>query len=653
MAPQPDIQRPAHDPYSLVGRSWPPESESAYHAAEANADALSITARTQAESADDAAEKTDSGMQGKTADSVSSAYKHHAAQLQQQGQSYASISGWMTDAAGAVRKAKRQISDLVSAGTQEIRDALDSELQGTPVTPSSTELTDKYRGDIATVASTLTSDLDSIGHALHGDPGSSRTPTYVRAASTTPTVEQAAVHQGITGESQALAVEPQRLPEMPRATTTHPTESPTGAGAPSTSTSSAPHPTLAHLIGGQGGTPTGAPTTGSPHASSPNTGASSTQSHQPTEQRQAPRPSDLPRIPSLPLDGLPAAAAESVATVVSAATGHQLSTAAQGTITSSTPASTGFTPGAPGTPPVTPMTPAPLTPIGGGGLTPPTVTQPAPQATPAAPPAASQQTTPPRSPVVDAAWLQRTYGLAPGIETPKPEPLSVPASFITELPEGAAHLHRLLATLRQAFETSGWSQPLAVATLRRGFETRCVYVTADSVSIHPQGVLLPRGVTPLDEMPSAPVDCHLEGSLMVTDKLKALVPRGWEVESLLSTVPTDENHQTSVQFQELVQSGELLPCKSSRGRDGVTAEEAMRVFARAAIGSGGCSDLDTESSRLRAARWVGVQPLGYLDVLSRWYLSDAAESMSQGNWGDAVYSSEKYLSVVDTKRQVA
>lgn len=85
MAPQPDIQRPAHDPYSLVGRSWPPESESAYHAAEANADALSITARTQAESADDAAEKTDSGMQGKTADSVSSAYKHHAAQLQQQG----------------------------------------------------------------------------------------------------------------------------------------------------------------------------------------------------------------------------------------------------------------------------------------------------------------------------------------------------------------------------------------------------------------------------------------------------------------------------------------------------------------------------------------------------------------------------------------
>ncbi|WP_235071227.1 hypothetical protein [Mycobacteroides abscessus] len=255
--------------------------------------------------------------------------------------------------------------------------------------------------------------------------------------------------------------------------------------------------------------------------------------------------------------------------------------------------------------------------------------------------------------MVDAAWLQRTYGLAPGIETPKPEPLSVPASFITELPEGAAHLHRLLATLRQAFETSGWSQPLAVATLRRGFETRCVYVTADSVSIHPQGVLLPRGVTPLDEMPSAPVDCHLEGSLMVTDKLKALVPRGWEVESLLSTVPTDENHQTSVQFQELVQSGELLPCKSSRGRDGVTAEEAMRVFARAAIGSGGCSDLDTESSRLRAARWVGVQPLGYLDVLSRWYLSDAAESMSQGNWGDAVYSSEKYLSVVDTKRQVA
>ncbi|WP_235625685.1 hypothetical protein [Mycobacteroides abscessus] len=598
-------------------------------------------------------------MQGKTADSVSSAYKHHAAQLQQQGQSYASISGWMTDAAGAVRKAKRQISDLVSAGTQEIRDALDSELQGTPVTPSSTELTDKYRGDIATVASTLTSDLDSIGHALHGDPGSSRTPTYVRAASTTPTVEQAAVHQGITGESQALAVEPQRLPEMPRATTTHPTESPTGAGAPSTSTSSAPHPTLAHLIGGQGGTPTGAPTTGSPHASSPNTGASSTQSHQSTEQHQAPKPAALPRIPSIPLDGLPAAAAESVATAVtSAAAAHQLPTT---TITPSTPPvpmSTGITPGVSGTPPmtpVTPVTPAPLAPIGGGGgLSTPAVTQPAtpaPQATPASPTTPSP--TPTRSPAADLNWIQQRYGLAPGIESPKSETALVPAFFITDLPEDAAHLHRVLATIRQAFDGAGWSQPLAVATIRKGFETRTVYVTADGLSIHPHGVLLPHGVTPLDEMPDAPTYSELSGSLMVSEKLMALIPRGWEVEGLLSTMPSDENSQSAEQYQELLEGEELLPCNVSHGRSDVTAGEAMSAFARAALGSGGCSDLDSESARLRSARWVGVQPAGYQGLLARWYLSDAAESMSLGAWGEAVYCSERYLSISDTKRQVA
>lgn len=656
MAPQPDIQRPAHDPYSLVGRSWPPESESAYHAAEANADALSTTAKTQAESADDAAEKTDSGMQGKTADSVSSAYKHHAAQLQQQGQSYASISGWMTDAVGAVRKAKRQISDLVSAGTQEIRDALDSELRGTPVTPSSSELTNKYRSEISSAANKLTTDLDSIGHSLSGTSGASTTPTYVRAssASSNPTVERAAVHQGITGESQAPQVTPKALPEMPRAVTAQSSESPSGAGAPSTpSAPAAPHPTLSNLISGGQGTPVPS-TTSSPHASSPSTG---TQAHQAPERHQDSKPPDLPRIPSLPLPNIPAAAAESIATVVSSAAGHPLPTAAPSTITPSIPASTGFTPGVAGTPPVTPVTPVTpggLTPIGGGvGATPPAV-QSTPQAT--APPPTPQQTTAPsptRGAVVDATWIQRTYGLAPGIEAPKSETAFVPAIFIADLPEDEAHLHRALGTLRQEFESTGWAQPLAVATIRKGFESKLVYVTSDDLSTHPHGVSLPHGVTPLDEMPNAPTHPDLSGSIMVSEKLKSLIPRGWEVQSMLSTVPADENSQTAEQYQELVQGGELLECKESRGHGDVEADEAMAVFARAAIGSAGCSELDTESSRLKAARWVGMQPVDYLGLLGRWYLADAADSMSEGRWGEAVYGAEKYLSVVDTKRQVA
>lgn len=73
----------------------------------------------------------------------------------------------------------------------------------------------------------------------------------------------------------------------------------------------------------------------------------------------------------------------------------------------------------------------------------------------------------------------------------------------------------------------------------------------------------------------------------------------------------------------------------------------------APLGSAGCGELDVESARLRAARWIGTQPVGYGEVLSRWYLSDAADAMSAGRWGDAVYCSEKYLPVVDTKRQVA
>lgn len=522
--------------------------------------------------------------------------------------------------------------------------------------PSSAELTTKYRADIAAVKSTLDRDLDAIGHSLTGDPGSSTTPSYTSvptapsAEHPNPTAQVAAYNHG-----QAPEVTPHQLPEMPRATASSSTESTSAPTAPAVATPHSVNPTLSNLISGSGSPSASSPGgMGSPHASSPST--PSTQAHRAPEHHQDSKPPALPRIPNIPLDGLPAAAAESVATVVSAATGHQLPTAPSNTITPSIPASTGFTPGVPGTPPMAPGTPTPLSPIGGGGgLTPPAVTQPAPQAT--APPPAPQQTTttpsPTRSPAADLSWIQRTYGLAPGIESPKSDTSLAPALFITDLPEGEAHLHRALATLRQAFESAGWSQPLAVATLRRGFETKAVYVTADAVSIHPSGILLPAGLTPLDEMPYAPIHADLAGSLMVTDKLRALIPRGWEVQSMLSTVPADEDHQTAEQYRELVESEELLPCKVSRGRGSVEADEAMRVFARAAIGSAGCSELDTESSRLKAARWVGMQPVDYLGLLGRWYLAYAAESMSQGNWAEAVYSAERYLSVVDTKSQAA
>ncbi|MDO3167177.1 hypothetical protein P5V90_09445 [Mycobacteroides abscessus subsp. abscessus] len=596
--------------------------------------------------------------EGETAGSVSGGYEHLATQLHEQSQHFASISGWMTEAASKVDATKRHIRQLARSGTQEIRDALDSELKGTQVDPSSNDLTSRYRGDIASVASKLGVDLDNIGHSLLGAQGAFSTPSYTRATPTptAPTIQQAA-HQEASG--QAPEVTPHQLPPMPRATPAPTTESPSGAGTSSTPASSAPHSTLANLIGGGQGAPTGTPTTGSPGGTSamhtPSASASSPQAHQSTEQRQASKPTGLPHIPSLPLDGLPAAAAESITTAVTSAAAHQLPTAPSNTITPSVPVSTGFTPGVPGTPPVTPVTPTPLTPIGGGGLATPTVTQPAtsaPQATPAAPPAASQQT-PTRSPAADLGWIQRTYGLSPGVEVPKPESTPLPALFIAELPEPEALLHRALATLRQEFETSGWSQPLAVATIRKGFESKLVYVTSDDLSIHPHGVLLPAGMTPLDEMPNTPVAPELSGSIMVSEKLKALIPRGWEVEGLLSTLPADENSQSPKQYQELSEAGELLPCTVSRGRGDVTADEAMAVFARAALGSGGCSDLDVESVRLRSARWVGVQPSGYLEALRRWYLSDAAECMGLGAWDEAVYCSERYLGLVETKSQVA
>ncbi|SKH28933.1 Uncharacterised protein [Mycobacteroides abscessus subsp. massiliense] len=658
MAPQHDLEKPMDDPYSLVGDSWPSESENSYHTAKVAAEDASTAASVQSESATDAGSKM-GDEHGKTADAVSSGYSAAARQLSEQSRNFTTISAWMEDAAVKVLDAKRHIRHLVRTATPEIRDALDSELHGTLVPPSSADLITKYHSDIATVASTLTADLDAIGHSLAGDPGASRSPSYT-SVSTAPTPERPDPHMSAasyTGDPNAPAVEPQQLPPMPRAVSPSTAESPSGASAPSApSAPAAPHSTLANLIGGQGSTPTGTPTTGTstPHTSSPNTGTPSPQAHQPTERPNPPKPAGLPNIPNISLPDI-AAAAETITTAVSSATAHQLSTAAPSTITPSTPASTGITPGVPGTSPTAPMTPMTpgLAPIGGGGgLATPAVTQPAPQAAPAAPPAASQQT-PTRGPAADLNWIQRNYGLAPGVELPKPEPLSVPALFIVDLPEHMARLHRVLGTLRQAFDGAGWTPPLAVATIKKGLESRTVYVTADAISIHPEGVLLPSGVLPLDEMPYAPTHADLEGSLMVTEKLTSLIPDGWTVEGILSTVPGDEHHQSAEQFQELVEAGELLDCKVTRGRVDVTDDEALGVFARAAIGSRGCGELDVESARLQAARWVGVQPAGYPETLSRYHLADAAEQMSHGRWDEAVYAAEKYMSIENSEKQAA
>lgn len=657
MTPQPDIIKPA-DPYSLLGSSWPKESESAYHTAEAAASDASTSASGQAQSATDA-ESAMADEHGKTAQAVSGGYGTAASTLREHAITFTTISGWMTDAAGKVGKAKSQMSDLVNMGTEEIRNALSSETQGTSVAPSSTELTAKYRADISQVKSKLDGDLAAIGHSLAGDPGSSRTPSYV-SVSLTPTPEQRNPTDQIVAynHGQNPEVTPQVLPEMPRASNA---ETPSAPSTPSSP--SAPHPmnpTLAGLISPQ----SASSSAGSPSSNGASSGAGagagtsgSQQGHPAPEQQQAKAPG-LPGIPNIPLPNV-GAAAESIATVVtSAAGGAQLPTAVgqASTAAPQVPASTGFTPGSSGSAPVSPG----LGPIGGLSTPPVTQSAPAPTGTPSAPAPGAQtpqqvSTQPPRGPVADAAWLQRTYGLSPGLDLPKSETPSIPALFIAGLPEPEAHLHRVLASLRQVFEQSNWSQPMAVATITRELETRCVYSTSDGLSIHPAGVLLPTGVIPLDEMPNTPATSELSGSLMVQDKLAALIPRGWTVEHLLSTVPSGENSQSAEQFQELVEAGEVLPCTASRGDDSVTEEEAVSAFAMAVLGqaTSGISDPGTESARLKAARWVGIQPTGYLDVLARWYLSDAAVSMSRGGWGEAVYAIEKFVSIRESKVKAA
>lgn len=657
---QPDIQKPANDPYDLVGSNWVIESENAYRTAEESASDAATSATSQAQSAADAESKM-VDEHGKTAQSVSGGYSSNAEKLRDQAVGYSTISAWMLDASGKVLGAKKHIASLVMAGTQEIRDAIDSEVSGTPVAPSSTELTDKYRTDISQVKAKLGADLDGIGHSLAGDPGAGRTPSYVSvslgstAEHPNPAAQVVAYNTG-----QSPAVEPQTLPEMPRATAPETPSTP--------STPSAPHPinpTLASLISPQASTSSSTASSSTPNGSgtpstSAGTSSASQQGHQAPEQHQQAKPPVLPGIPNIPLPNIPAAAS-TIVTAVTSATGPVLPTAmAPASTAPQVPASTGFTPGSSGTAPTAPVAPG-LGPIGGLPTSPVVQAAPAPTGTPAAPATGAQAPSPqtpapaPRGPVADAAWLQKTYGLAPGVEAPKPETGTGPELFITALPEPEAHLHRVLASLRQSFEQNWWGQPLAVATITRGLESCTVFATSDAISIWPAGVLLPQDVVPLDEMPGTPATSELSGSIMVADKLAALIPRGWTVEAVLSTVPGGENSQSAEQFQELVEAGELLPCTVSRGRDDVTEDEAVQAYALAVLGQAtpGVSDLGSESARLRAARWVGTQPAGYLDVLSRWHLADAAESMSRGLWGDVVYAIERFQSIRGSKRQAA
>lgn len=650
MASQPDLQRPSDDPYSLVGDSWPQESESSYHAAEAAADDAATTATTQAQSATDAGSKM-SEEKGKTAASVSGGYSSAATQLSSQGQRFTTISGWMTDAAGKVDAAKRHIRQLVRSGTSEIRDAINSETSGTAVSPSSTDLIAQYRVDIAQAASKLVTDLDSIGHYLRGDPGSSATPSYTSVpTSSTPDHPNPVAQVVGYNSGQATEVVPQQLPPMPRIPSTLNSESPI---APTTLTAATPHsvnPTLAGLI-----SPSSSPPSASSlHTPSPAT-HSSPQAHQPTEQNQAPQASGIPRIPSVPLPDLTTPAA-AITTAVTSSMGPALLPAAPTTPGSPIPVSAGFTPGISGAAPVSPLAPG-LAPIGSVSTPPVPQSAPATTGTPPAP-SAGLQVPPsppnpaPRGPIADAAWIQQRYGLAPGIELTNHETTDIPARFIADLPEPKVTLHKILATLRQAFESAGWDQPLAVAAITRGLENRSVFVTADAASIWPSGVLLPQGVVPMGDMPGMPADLSLAGSLMVSGKLRDLTPSGWKVEAVLTTVPGDDG-QTAEQYQELEESGETLPCTVSRGDSAVTAEEAMSVFARAALGSQGCGDLGTESARIKAARWVGTQPADYLDALARWHLAEASDAMSLGHWADAVYASEKYVQLTRPKTQAA
>ncbi|MBE5454146.1 hypothetical protein E3G52_001019 [Mycobacteroides abscessus] len=664
-----DKKKPS-DPYSLIGAGqWPAESESRYLDLETDMKDIGRVASEGSGTAKNDADDVEDNFKGRTGEASSGSLHGHYGSLDALSTDAVSFGEQFYAAAQQVGTTKSDIARIVREANPKIKTALDAEAEGkpTPDGKSSEALKTEYRAEIAATAADYATKMSAITAALTADPSAPAPAPRAARGTNDPgqRLGREMTPAQMTGLSRQLGLDPGQLPvptqpDMPRALPPNTPSAQTPGHAPAPSVPVSPMGTGIPASGtpaassaGETTSHSGEGTPVSQQNSTPGDHQVTPASHQEPSHREADRPHD--RVPAggvnVPLPDpttLLASGAEAGAQLLGPALSASGAAQPPTTVTPSVvPASTGITPGIPGTAPGL----APMGPSAPATMVPSNPVMPSSPATPTAPgvqvpagpaaqaPAPTAPSTPGSQPVT-AAWLHERFGtpLPPSTET-KTE-LTVP--FLVGLDEEVAHLHTALATLRSQFEQAGWSGPLAVARITRGLEVRTVYATADALSLWPRDVRLPDGVEPLGQIPGIADGRGLLGALIPQAKF-SLLPEDWEVEHVVSTVSGDTGQPVTVQSQDehqaVVEAGEALHASRSRGDDTLTEDDVMPDFAMAVLSARSRTiDFDDDGSALRAARWVGVQPSGYTDILADWLLADAIASFTASRGGEAAYS---------------
>jgi hypothetical protein len=677
---------PPSDPYDILSGNWPPEQATAYSTAAQSSRANATEYRRAADVARTEANRAAGEWQGQSGERYARDLLADADRFAQHARTADAHAQHLDAAAGEITAAKAQIAKHVDTFTYLASAAEAAQRTGASHFPDETP--EKYinlgREAVAAKATALDGMLENIGGLLNAAPdtapaqqvpATAPAPTFIRdtgqqivaethAEEVTRPAESTALPWGQAVPADTPLPEPvvvdtptdTAAPDTPAPGTIPPSLGQMPASMPATQTApAAPAPAPA--------APAAVPTAPAPAAmpSAPintgtgtgtGSGASSSPAPAPAPAADAPAlatastPASSALTPALPLTltpltpnpapfpapGLPAIPTPAASTELSAAP-----TPAQ-TRTPGSPAAASLFQAqqAPAPAPAMPvMPPVPATPMPTAAA--PVAPAPTPMPAPAPAPAPSTTTAAAPAPAPastagdavrrdSASVTAAAAGLiAPGGTAEAPEP-----SYAAALPAAEALAHRTLATIRRSFVQAGWVTPIAVAVLAGDHGHRCVFSTADDVSIIPAGASLPVGCTPLDRVPGLDSEAdRLRGMSSPSEKLRALLS-GFAV--IVSTAVSDADgeqvqHQSEVEAGEIASAGELLPTTPGRAvwartRPEDAAAEVLRLSLHA-----GDDPLDATTAKVRlwAARWENTPPTDYLGLVTRWLLSDAAE----------------------------
>lgn len=218
---------------------------------------------------------------------------------------------------------------------------------------------------------------------------------------------------------------------------------------------------------------------------------------------------------------------------------------------------------------------------------------------------------------------------------------------LSALPPEAYGAHCVLASLVSSFAQTGWSGPVAVASLAGGNGQRWfAYVTADGLSVHPNGLALPPDTVPLSQVSGVREAPELLGSPDLHAKLSLLRDAGHIVLTGVSTWvrPDQQVIDPTFHYQE-------VPVRNRITENGMAAPAVppaagipdVDVLAPVLLNTRNADipPVDAVAGVLRGLRWEQEQPAGYRDTLIVFLVAQTYAALEEGRYAEASASAEE------------